>query len=335
MGQANYSAFNKWKKVWVAGLLEKKHRFIIWGLNCLTLLRDGPPHRETVVADFLESFEIWLPLDNFNNAEWSHWHWVEIFLKKCATKIQEARRKGWRGTKWPATDVGERTSKKVISNLPEGPNTTFLVVICRVSNGNKIILSPNQLQAVYTDARHSEELIDFINKNGRPKEPYIPTSRFKCTLGPDKLDEEYMGLYTNGQMIMDPIYGQISYNCCLSNAFKLKLGYDPKIFLATIKQATAMEIAEHIIRPEKVISTSRVKARCALLLIVIHRFWKFRKRVEVSEGEEDGGQENDTCINVSSDWKNRIDCSASIYIRSNGWLSVKYLTSRRVSGALD
>jgi len=29
MGQANYSAFNKWKKVWVAGFLEKKHWSII------------------------------------------------------------------------------------------------------------------------------------------------------------------------------------------------------------------------------------------------------------------------------------------------------------------
>jgi len=51
------------------------------------------------------------------------------------------------------------------------------------------------------------------------------------------------------------------------------------------------------------------------------------------EGEEDGGQENDTCINVSSDWKNRIDCIASIYIRSNGCLSVKYLTLQWISGA--
>jgi len=31
MGQANYSVFNKWKKVWVAGFLEKKHRSIIQG----------------------------------------------------------------------------------------------------------------------------------------------------------------------------------------------------------------------------------------------------------------------------------------------------------------
>jgi len=35
------------------------------------------------------------------------------------------------------------------------------------------------------------------------------------------------------------------------------------------------------------------------------------------EGEKHGGQENDTWINVSSDWKNKIDCIASIYIPSN------------------
>jgi hypothetical protein len=29
MGQANYSASNKWKKVWVAGFLKKKHLSII------------------------------------------------------------------------------------------------------------------------------------------------------------------------------------------------------------------------------------------------------------------------------------------------------------------
>jgi hypothetical protein len=29
LGQPNLSAYNKWKKVWVAGLLEKKHQSII------------------------------------------------------------------------------------------------------------------------------------------------------------------------------------------------------------------------------------------------------------------------------------------------------------------
>jgi len=155
-----------------------------------------------------------------------------------------------------------------------------MVVICRVSNGNDIVLSPNQLQAAYTDVRHWDELIDIININGRPTEPYILTSMFKCTLEQAELDEEYMQLYINEQMITDPIYAQISYNCCLSNPFELKPGHHPKIFLVEMKQATGKEIAKHIIRPAKVIPASRVKARCAQLLIIIHRHWKVLRRVE-------------------------------------------------------
>ena len=43
MGQPNFSTFNKWKKVWVAGFCEKKHWSSIWGQNRLKQLRDGPP----------------------------------------------------------------------------------------------------------------------------------------------------------------------------------------------------------------------------------------------------------------------------------------------------
>jgi hypothetical protein len=38
MGQPNFSAFNKWKKVWVAGWLKKNHWSIIRGQNCLKQL---------------------------------------------------------------------------------------------------------------------------------------------------------------------------------------------------------------------------------------------------------------------------------------------------------
>jgi hypothetical protein len=158
------------------------------------------------------------------------------------------------------TDLGECASKKARSNLPEFPNTTFMAVICLVSNGKDIFLSPNQLQAAYTDVRQWEELIDFINKNRRPKEPYTLTSRFRCTFKKEESDKEYMGLYTNGQMITDPINGQILYNSDLSDAFKLKLGHDPKIFLVQRKRAPGKEIAEHVIRPAKVIPASRIKA---------------------------------------------------------------------------
>jgi hypothetical protein len=60
--------------------------------------------------------------------------------------------------------------------------------------------------------RHLEELIDFNNKRGRPSEPYTVTSRFKCILEKDEVDEEYIRLYTNGQVITDLTYGQILYN---------------------------------------------------------------------------------------------------------------------------
>jgi len=70
MGQPNFSAFNKWKKVWVAGFLKKKHRSIIRQQNRLTQSRDGLLHWETTVADFLETFETWLPWENFDNAKW-------------------------------------------------------------------------------------------------------------------------------------------------------------------------------------------------------------------------------------------------------------------------
>jgi len=260
MAQANYSLFNEWKKVWVAGFLEKKHWSIIWGQNRFKQVRDGPLHWEMAVADFLETFEVWLPRDHFDNAEWIRRQWVEMFLKKCASEIREARKKGGQGNMRPATYLGERANKKARSNLPELPNTMFMVVISWVSNGKDMVLAPKQLQASYTDVRHCEELIDFIDQKGGLKEPYIMTSMFKCTLEQDELEAEYMGLYTHGQMIMDPIYGQILYNCCLSKTFKLNSGHNLKIFVSKIKRATEKEIAEHVIRPIKVIPTSRVKA---------------------------------------------------------------------------
>jgi transposase-like protein len=69
IGQANYSAFNKWRKRWVAGFIEKKHRSITWGQNRLKQLRDVPLHWETEVTDFLKTFKTRLRLDNFDNAE--------------------------------------------------------------------------------------------------------------------------------------------------------------------------------------------------------------------------------------------------------------------------
>jgi len=54
----------------------------------------------------------WLPLDTFDNAELIHCQWVEMILKKCASKIREVRKKGRRGNKRPAMDLGKRVSTK-------------------------------------------------------------------------------------------------------------------------------------------------------------------------------------------------------------------------------
>jgi len=67
-----------------------------------------------------------------------------------------------------------------------------------------------------------------------------------------------MGLYALGQT-NDPLYGQNPYNSSLSNAFKLKLGHDVKVFLVVMKAATGKDIAQHVMRLAKVIPTSLFK----------------------------------------------------------------------------
>jgi hypothetical protein len=57
-----------------------------------------------------------------------------------------------------------RAGKNWTGNFAELPNTTFMVVICRVPNCNNDQTSSIQLQASYTDVRHRDELIDLIEQ---------------------------------------------------------------------------------------------------------------------------------------------------------------------------
>jgi len=68
----------------------------------------------------------------------------------------------------------------------------------------------------------------------------------------------------------DRIYGQILFNCRLSNEVKLKLGYNLKIFSVDMRSAAVKKIAEYVFRPAKIIPASCIKARCVHLLIIIH-----------------------------------------------------------------
>ena len=191
--QPNFSVFNKWKKVWVAGFLEKKHRSIIPGRSHFEKLRDRHLHWETAVPDIVDGFETWLPLKNVGTAKRIWQQWVEIFSKKCASEVWEPRKKGRRGHMRPVTDLAERGGNKAGGNVPELPNTTFMVVICRVPNVNNDKTSSNQLQALNKDVRHWEELIDFIEQNCCLKEQYCLTAIYKCNLMQEEEEEEYMG----------------------------------------------------------------------------------------------------------------------------------------------
>jgi len=167
-----------------------------------------------------------------------------------------------------------------LGNHPEVPDEMLMVMIWWVSNVNDIVLSPKQQQNLYTDLWHWEELNEFIHKNGGQKEAYLLTMICQCTTDQDKLDKEYIGIYTHGQMIIEPKWGHMSYNCHLSNTVKLKHGQNQTMFLIAITRATRKEFAEHVIRPANIIPASHVNARCAQLLIIILRLWKSLMRVE-------------------------------------------------------
>jgi len=78
--------------------------------------------------------------------------------------------------------LSERASNKVRSNLPKLPNATFMVVIHWVSNGKDMVQALKQFQASYTNVTLWEERIDSIDKKKGKREPFIATSKFKCTL---------------------------------------------------------------------------------------------------------------------------------------------------------
>ena len=232
------------------------------------------------VSDTLESFETWLPMENFDNAECIHQQWVEMSLKQCTSDNQEARKKVRRGNKRQTTELPQQVGKKAPGDLPELPTTTLMVAIRPVPNVNNDQTSGNQLRASYSDVRHWEELIDFIERNCSPKEPYCLTAIYKCNLMQEELDKEYMGLYAPGQMMNDHLYGQISYNSSLSNAFKLKLGHNLKLLLVELKAATGKDIAEDVLRTAKVIPASLVPVRYPPLLISGLRLWRDLMKME-------------------------------------------------------
>jgi hypothetical protein len=253
----------------VAGFLEKKDQFVILGQTCLKPIRDEPLDWEMAVADILETFQTWLPLGHLNDAEWIQWKWVEMILKTCASEVREARKKGRRGNMWLVMDLGEHVGKKAKGNVTELPNSAFMDVIRWVPNGNNDQTSSNQFQALYTDVRHWEELIDIIGKNCSPKEPYCLTAIYKCNLMQEELDEEYIRLYAPRQSWMT------IYIIRVHTTVRMKLGHDVTLYLVDMITAIGKDVVDHVMWPSKVIATSLVTVRYFLLLIGKPRLWRY------------------------------------------------------------
>jgi hypothetical protein len=113
-----------------------------------------------------------------------------------------------------------------------------------------------------------------------PIDLYCLTVLYKCDLTQDELDKQNIGLYTLGQMLNDPLYGQISYHSSLSNAFKLKLGHNVQQFLIEMNAATGKDIVERVIRPAKEIPASLVMVSYAPLVIRIHRLQRYPMKMK-------------------------------------------------------
>jgi hypothetical protein len=192
MGQPNFSTFNKWEKVWVAGFLEKMHWSISQGQYCMKQLRDRPLHCVMVVRNVLQSFKTWRPLETYDNVECIRRQWVKVLLQKSVIEVWEVRKKRSQGNLPPVTELRQRLGKTLTGNLPESPKTTFLVLICQVLNGNNDKTISIQLETSCPDVRNREELIAFIENNCGPKEPYCVTAIYKCNMMQEELREECM-----------------------------------------------------------------------------------------------------------------------------------------------
>jgi hypothetical protein len=77
----------------------------------------------------LATFEIWLLLVDFDNAEWIRRQWVGMFMKRGASEIPEAKIKEKRVNKRTAADLRERAGKNTRRNIPTLPNTRFTIII--------------------------------------------------------------------------------------------------------------------------------------------------------------------------------------------------------------
>jgi hypothetical protein len=106
----------------------------------------------------------------------------QVVVEKCTSEVRKTKNKKPPCNKGPAADLGQCVGETAQNNLPNVANTTFLVVLHLILNGNNDHSSSMQLQPSYMDVRHWEKLIDLIKENGKLKELYYLTAICKSNL---------------------------------------------------------------------------------------------------------------------------------------------------------
>lgn len=114
-----------------------------------------------------------------------------MFLKICASDVTEATVKGRHGDKSPAMDFRGLLGNKARGFILQLQNTTSRAVIRQVPNSNSDHTFSKQLQVLYTDVMHWDELINFMETSCGPKRPYWLTVISKSSLSQEELDEVY------------------------------------------------------------------------------------------------------------------------------------------------
>jgi len=104
----------------------------------------------------------------------------------------------------------------------------------------------------------------------------------------------------------NPEYGQILFNGCHSNAFKLTLGHNVKQLLVEMIAAAGKDIADHVIRLPEVMPSSLLAFEWSPTVILYTYTSEGFNEKERVEDEVAGRKEFGSSIDVSSDWVNRI-----------------------------
>ena len=188
----------------------KKHPIIVQGPNRLKRVRIdgrcGPELFEAAVSDFIQTYEGWLPLQNFDNCECTRHLWISSFLIRQASAIRcvaaGMQREGSGGVK---AHREERASEGSVKRPKRD---------CTVRIRGSVAFQAFRL---YSGLRKFGDLIKWIASRAKPTGRRITLhAQYKCTLEGVQADE--IGV-TAGQEFDGEIFDQDTWDSEVENFF--------------------------------------------------------------------------------------------------------------------